>query len=679
LIPETEVIYWVMSTHQKERPPGRNPGLKLRVFAAVTLLAPVAFFITLELALRLFHYGPDISLFTTIDAGGKLYSVMNPGVGKRYFPGTEFAPATSPDAFAQEKAPGTFRIFCLGGSTTVGYPYWFNAAFPTFLRTRLHALFPDRHIEVINLGLTATNSFTVLDISRDLVDAGPDLIIVYDGHNEFYGAFGVASRESPSGARWLTDLSLRLLRFRTFRLFRDLYQKIGDGFSSSPPGDERGTMMERLARGENIPLRSRLYNEGLGTFRENLRAIADLCTARGIPLILGTQVSNLKGLQPFISAPRPGLTPGETGEFKASFGAGLDALAGRRAQTAIPFLVRALALDSLRADAQFALAQCLDLAGEKRAARYAYARARDLDQLRFRASSDFNRAILAMQNGTTVAVADVEALFAGASPDSIVGNELIFEHLHPTARGYFLMAKAYARAAEQLGLLAPGETWRLRDTLSEETLWNERPITPLDERIAARKVEILTSGWPFRKGVPFVPAVNPADTIGQIAEQVTRSRWTWERAHEAALSYYQGRGEWGSAESEFRTIISQTPLDIQPQLGLARFYMERGRLEEMRSVLRGTLRVQPTKLAYRSLGDLALDAGNTAEAIEDYRALSGFTLEPGEKIENQYLLGLAYAQAGDRDSALDQVQRLVALKPDFAPAQELLKRLREEK
>ena len=78
---------------------------------------------------------------------------MNPGVGKRYFPGTDFSPATSLDAFPEEKRPGTFRIFCLGGSTTVGYPYWFNAAFSTFLRTRLTSMFPDRSIEVINLGL----------------------------------------------------------------------------------------------------------------------------------------------------------------------------------------------------------------------------------------------------------------------------------------------------------------------------------------------------------------------------------------------------------------------------------------------------------------------------------------------------------------------------------------------
>lgn len=649
------------------------------MFTAVTLFIPVALLVTLEIALRIVHYGPDISLFTTVEVGGRTYCVMNPGVGKRYFPGTEFTPATSLDAFEREKPPGTFRIFCLGGSTTVGYPYWFNGAFSTFLRSRLHALFPDRPVEVINLGLTATNSFTVLDIARDLADAGPDLLIVYDGHNEFYGALGVASRESRSGARWLTDLSLRLLRFRTYRLVRDIYLMIGGVFSRTHPGDERGTMMERLARGENIPMGSRLYNEALGTFRENLQDIAGLCAARGIPLIFGTQVSNLRTQRPFISLPRPGMTPAESKEFDASLGAGLDALAGGHASDGIPFLLNALTLDSLRADAQFALAQCQDSAGEKSAARVAYARARDLDQLRFRASSDFNAAIVAMEDGKHVTVVDIEALFAGTAADSIAGNELIFEHLHPTARGYFMMAKGYARAMERIGLIVPKESWIVRDTISDDLLWGERPLTILDERMAARKVQILTSGWPFRKGTPVVPAVSATDTIGQIVEQVTRSRWTWERAHEAALSYYQGRGDRESVEKEYRVIISQTPLDIQPQLSLAHFYLERGRLEDMRIVLISTLTVQPTKLAYRSLGDLALGGGKAADAIPYYRSLSGLVQDTSEQLENGYLLGLAYAQAGARDSARLQMERLLALKPDYAPAGQLLKRLQGKK
>ena len=78
----------------------------------------------------------------------------------------------------------TFRIFCLGGSTATGYPYWYNASFSFFLKTRLKIIFPDKNIEVINLSMTAVNSFTVLDMVKELPEYEPDLILVYDGHNE---------------------------------------------------------------------------------------------------------------------------------------------------------------------------------------------------------------------------------------------------------------------------------------------------------------------------------------------------------------------------------------------------------------------------------------------------------------------------------------------------------------
>ena len=672
LIPRRRILYWDMSAHHTTPPPA---GLKRLLFTTLMLAFPLALLVLLEIILRVAHCGPDLSLFTRMEVGGKTYLVMNPSVGQRYFPGTEFSPATSSDAFPLVKAPGTFRIFCLGGSTTAGYPYWFNGSFSAFLRTRLHALFPDRTIEVVNCGLTATNSFTVLDFTRELTRAGADLIIVYDGHNEFYGALGVASRESPTGFRALTELSLSLLRFRTYVLLRDVYAGIRRSLAGSHAGEERGTMMERLSRGENIPLGGARYREALGTFRENLRATGELCAAHGVRLILGTQVSNVRTIHPFVSLPRPGISGAAAGEFSASLDAGRDALASRHPDRGIAPLRRALALDSLRADAMFALAECLDATGDRRGARAAYIRARDLDQLRFRASSDFNAAIREAAHAPAVAVADIEARFAEAAPDSIVGSGLIFEHLHPTARGAFLMAKAYAQVMERSGLIAAEEAWRARDTVPDELLWAQRPMTPLDERLAARKVDILTSGWPFRPGVPVVPAVPPEDTLGQFVENVTRSRWTWEQAHEAALAYYKKRSEWDAVEREFRAIITQMPLDVHPQFAFAHFYMERGKLPAMAAVLEATLEVEPTKLAYRSLGDLALQAGQPGPAIERYRALERFPQETGERVENGYLLGLAYAGAGRTDSARAVAARVLALNPSYAPAKELLRRL----
>src|SRR5438046_2339610 len=102
-----------------------------RAFMLFTLTLPWVFLFFLELTLRVARYGPNLELFTTEEIAGKTYYVMNPDVKGRYFSTVEFSPNTSPDYFRVPKPGGTFRIFCLGGSTTAGYPYGYVGSFST--------------------------------------------------------------------------------------------------------------------------------------------------------------------------------------------------------------------------------------------------------------------------------------------------------------------------------------------------------------------------------------------------------------------------------------------------------------------------------------------------------------------------------------------------------------------
>ena len=387
-----------------------NPSRK-RVFAAITITLPLFLFLFIEGGLRVSGYGGDLSLFVTETVNGTGYHIMNPAVKDRYFSRFDFFPSTSPDHFLVPKPAGTFRIFCLGASTTVGFPYWYNAAFPTFLRDRLARTFPDRRIEVINLGLTATNSITALDMAEDLMDQEPDLVIVYDGHNEFYGALGVASRESMAGLSWMNRASLQLIHLRTFRAMRDAYALLTRAFTA---GDDasRGTMMERLARGRYVPLDSELYREGLDVFREHFNALRDLCRRYGVPVIFGTQVSNLRGQPPFISADPTLLPAADQMRFHGAFNDGLTAMMDGDAARALLSLREAATIFPAHAEARFRIAVCLDSLGRKTEAAESYREARDRDELRFRASSDFNRAILAMEDSGQSAAVDIEQAFA---------------------------------------------------------------------------------------------------------------------------------------------------------------------------------------------------------------------------------------------------------------------------
>jgi hypothetical protein len=88
-----------------------------------------------------------------------------------------------------------------------------------------------------------------------------------------------------------------------FQAARAAYTLIVRWFGSDDPGT-RGTMMEKLARGRNVPIDSDLYKAGLDVFKTNIEDIRTLCSEHNVPVLFGTQVSNLRGHPPFISLMR---------------------------------------------------------------------------------------------------------------------------------------------------------------------------------------------------------------------------------------------------------------------------------------------------------------------------------------------------------------------------------------
>lgn len=647
-----------------------------RAFTIITLSLPLAVLVMFELGLRVTGYGPDLSLFTTEVLAGRTYTVMNPDVKSRYFARVTFNPSTSPDYFLVPKPEATYRIFCLGASTTVGYPYWYNGSFSSFLRDRLQRVFPEKAIEVINVGMTATNSFTVNDMAADLVNYEPDLFIVYDGHNEFYGALGVASNESSGGSRWMTQLYLHAIHLKTFFLMRELFVEARAMIAGTGIERSGGTMMERLASGQFIPLDSPLYAKGLGTYRENLSDLVALCSSHRIPLLLGSQISNLRDLHPFISEHQQQLSTAQRETFGHSVQAGISHWEDGAFIDALGSFAAAMHIDSMHAGIHYRMARCLDTLGRKHEALQAYTRARDLDQLRFRMSSDFNAAMRKAGSHEGAAYVDIERRFKEDSPDSLIGSTLLFEHVHPNSRGYFLIAKEYVRMMRELTLLASREEWSQRDTVSDETHWSNRCVTPMDELLAMRRTEILTSGWPFVAQTPAVNAVAKDDTLALIVENMTRARWNWGQAHNAAADYYLRRGEWDNAERELLTIINQLPLlEEMPYLKLAHLYINQSRLPDARKHLASSLAVKPTILAYRALGDIAMRDGMAADAVGYYRRTFAFQQSPPEQVENGYLLALALFRSDSLSLASAEALRVLRIKPDHGPTVRLLNQI----
>ena len=352
------------------------------LFYLIMILIPILFFVGLEFSLRLFNYGNEITQWVEI-ASGKL--VLNPDIAYRYFHSTKGIPYSNQNSFDAVKKDNSFRVFILGGSSAAGYPYTPNGDFGKYLQKKLEIIYPEKTIEVVNIALTATNSYTIRDLIPGVIEQKPDMILIYAGHNEYYGALGVGSMESIGRSRKIVRLILSLEKYKTISLLRDFLKWIGKIFSGSDgnEGDQGGTLMARMAKDKLIAYNSDIFEEGVLQFEDNIKDVIQMCKRANVPIVLGTLASNLKDQKPFVSV---------TEEDYPS-------------------------ADKIYQEAKLALFQ-----GNYDSAFSKFVFAKDLDGLRFRAPQRINQVITSLGAKFNCPVVDVFKEFNDASPDKIALN-----------------------------------------------------------------------------------------------------------------------------------------------------------------------------------------------------------------------------------------------------------------
>ena len=167
------------------------------IYKLIAVSIPFVLILLIEIVLRFANYGEDFKLFHRVPVKDKPdYLVINKDMAKKYFRDNGLRSDSQSDLFLKEKTDSTFRVFVQGASTVVGFPFYRGGSFPRMLKHRLSLSFPNKNIEVINTGMTAVNSYTLWDLTDDIIQQQPDLVIIYSGHNEYYGAFGVGSTVS---------------------------------------------------------------------------------------------------------------------------------------------------------------------------------------------------------------------------------------------------------------------------------------------------------------------------------------------------------------------------------------------------------------------------------------------------------------------------------------------------
>jgi len=397
---------------------------------ASAILVPLFLFGIVEVVLRFSGVGFSTELLVPCTLQGRPAYCYN-----LFFPAPFFPPGMikTPQAYAipAEKPQGTFRIFVLGESAAMGDPdpaY----AFSRYLEVMLRERFPSMKFEVANTGSVAINSHVLLPIARDLAHYRPDVFIIYSGNNEVVGPYGPGTALTASGMNLFVIRSSIFLRSTRIG---QLLTKLG------AQKKEWGGMEMFLDK--QLPASSTLMKPTYENFESNLRDTVAAARNSGARVLVSTIASNLKDCGPFASMHREGLSPEALASWSqlVQQGAGLES--ARSYEQALQAYRSAAKVDDQYAELEFRIARTLWKLGDYQGAKDHFFRARDLDTLRFRADSrinEINRSVASSSPG--VELVDAEAIFSKESPNGIIGNELLYDHVHLTPRGNYLLARA---------------------------------------------------------------------------------------------------------------------------------------------------------------------------------------------------------------------------------------------
>jgi len=482
----------------------------------VALLLPLLVFAGTEIALRLSNIGYPTEMLTSCTIDGVPGSCYNVFFLAQYFPpGIIKLPVAY--GIPVEKPRNTFRIFVLGESAAMGDPDP-AFAFSRYLELLLQQRFPGVDFQVVNTASVAINSHVLLPIAKSLSTQKTDLFIIYSGNNEVVGPYG------PGTTLTGTESSLAFARTDIF--VRST--RIGQFLTRAAAPRKQWTGMEMFLDNQ-IPADTPALQQAYRNYSTNLRDTIRVAGKAGAGVLVSTVVTNLADCAPFGSQHRAGISVRDLQSWNKTVQLGQAAEAAGNLSEALAQYRLALGIDDQYAELEFRIARCLTLLTRHAEAKPHYFRARDLDTLRFRADSQINEINRTANRFSYPAqVVDSEAVLSAASPRGVVGDEMVYEHVHLTPHGNYLLAmamldKVTAQVAARLGL-APST---VAAVLTEAECGRMLALTGFDRTRITSEMAQRIQAAPFDKQLNHGEQVlywrtlteaspeNPQDTITQ--------------------------------------------------------------------------------------------------------------------------------------------------------------------
>ena len=557
--------------------------------------------------------------------------------------------------FPKEKGSNTYRIFCMGGSTTYGRPYADRVSFCGWLREYLKAADATRNWEVINAGGISFASYRVARLMNELKNYQPDLFIVYSGQNEFLEerSYGALANIPP----WLINLNATLSGTRIYTVMKDMIDAVQSASFKQAQARNRldgdvDEILNHTIGPESYHRDDELKRQVTTHYRLNLMRMTRIARSANAGMILVQPAINIKDMSPFKSAHREDLGEQAQRDWEELFQHATDLYEAGDFSGALNAYREALAIDDRYADLHYRIGKSHFELQQYDKAEQAFRRAVEEDIAPLRILASMQQIVEEVAAAENVPLIDFPGIIREAylthHDHAIFGKEYFPDHVHTNMEGYRLLGLAlFDELVEQC-------------VATHDDTWNAAHIKAIGQAVIARidpRAEghtMLNLGKVFDWAGKFNEAY---DSLKRALEILGPNPVIYDRL---ARTLY-GLGRYDEAVKYLNEILVLAPEFPGVHSRLAMIYGNQGRMDDAIMHCRAELERDPDDYhVHGGLAKLLENKGDTAAALQHYNSALQFKpdYQPAH-VELAFLLVNLHRY----DEALEHAEAALRLNP----------------
>jgi len=609
--------------------------------------------------------------------------------------------------FPQAKNDKTYRIFCVGGSTTYGRPYRDKLSFCGWLRVYLQAADPSRNWEVINAGGISYASYRVAHVMSELKDYQPDLFIVYSGQNEFleqrsYGAL----QELPA---WVINLDATLNGSRLYSAMKLAMDKLRPGTNNvSLKREELTGEVDEILNHTQGP-QSYYRDEDLKQkiimhYRLNLRRMISIANSVDAGIVFVKPAINIRDMSPFKSEHSNDLALDALMQWQGLYHEALKLQQAGRLDEALAKYRQALVLDDRYAELHFRIGQVLFAQHQYKQAEVAFRRAVEEDVAPLRMIAPLQQAVTEEAETGNIPLIDFQAMmrqtYMQEYGHSVFGSEYFTDHVHSNVEGYRLLGMALFSHLVEQGIARPDAAWNTAraESVTQEVLagidakeegesylnlgavlkWAGKPmeahamllraleilgpVEDINRRLASSSYSLgmIDEAFSYLQKLPPQLGVNtklamirmeqgkPDEAISY-CEAELKQYPEYNVPHNCIATAMAMQGETDKAQSHFERALVLAPDSAFDHLSYADFLLEQQRYDEALVHARESLRINPAMhQAHNTIGRILLARGQLEQARQHITEALRWQPDDEDAMKNLQQLRTTFGIANDK-------------------------------